>query len=236
MKMMKLLMGIMVALMLVGAADATTAAGNRFYAGDVGFDFNPAGPAVPVSSVSGGVSATAFTSLEAKLALLQGQVRASGSTLDQDSVALRASTDVISASVAVLSGKMDTLNAQQALIYWSLTVHGDLRYTTGTMSATTCAGGGAFLIRGRAMTASFVVATAFGSTIFVDVSNAEACPAVTDANSWSNLAAYNTTQPTGGASGQVPGNFLYITGWTWVKFRIEVTPQSAATINLQSQN
>ena len=140
--------------------------------------------------------------------------------------------DVVVA-IQALSTQMNTL---QATIGLSSTLHGDLNHTTGAISATTCAGGGAFFCGGRPMTLSISSAGATGATIYIDVSNAATAPAVTDPLLWRNLIAYMTLQPAGGLAGAVDANVVYVTGYRWVKIRSEVTPQSAVTVNLQSQN
>jgi hypothetical protein len=111
-------------------------------------------------------------------------------------------------------------------------------YTTGALSTTvSCYGKGPYALNGRPFTVSVVTAGAYGTSIYVDASNANAAPAETDATGWRCISSprWVLAQPLGGLDGQVDANTMYFSGVKWVRFRLEVAAQSNTTCNVLGQ-
>ena len=108
-------------------------------------------------------------------------------------------------------------------------------YSTGALSTTvSCYGKGPYAMNGRPFTVSIVTAGAYGTSIYVDGSNANAAPAETDMTGWRCISSprWVMTQPLGGLDGNIDANAKYFSGVKWVRFRLEVAAQSNTTCNI----
>ena len=113
----------------------------------------------------------------------------------------------------------------------------DYVMTTGALSTTvSCYAITPVFLKGRSFTVSAQTAGAYGTTLYVDGSNAVAAPADNDPTAWRCLTypRWVINQPLGGLDGQVDNNVQYISGVRWIRFRLEVAAKSNTTVNIQS--